>query len=126
MSIEDKLLASRNELIEKLESYKGKALGGDAATVDGCIAIIRSHTEGRPAVEDVVKHLQVMIDWATSLSGDKPLTTLKWDIEQAEKTIAAVGDRRDMGASEFKHSHQGEVMPKPNPPTTQIEDQDGA
>lgn len=84
-------------LIQKLEAYKGTPLGGDAATVDGCIAIIRRHTEGRPAVEDVVKHLQTMIDWATALSGDKPLTTLKWDIEQAEKTIAALGDRRDMG-----------------------------
>lgn len=40
-------------LIEKLEAYKGTPLGGDPATVDGCIAIIRAHT----AEQDVVQKL---------------------------------------------------------------------
>lgn len=40
----------------------------------------------------LVEHLQKMIDWAIALSGDKPLTTLKRDIAQAEAAIAAMGD----------------------------------
>lgn len=49
---------------------------------------------------EAFEHLQKMIDWTIVLSGDKLLTTLKWDIARAEAAIAAMGDastRKDEG-----------------------------